>query len=137
MKILSDKIAYLNIYSPINFMIRYHNLICFMLYIFGFFLFIRSLTKGYYKYQFRSFAWIHIILFLFGFSSSLITANIFNGLVWFILPVSLVVCNDTSAYIWGRLFGKTPLSPLSPKKTVEGFIGGFITTIIWCFLVKF
>jgi phosphatidate cytidylyltransferase len=103
----------------------------------GFFIFIKSLTKGYYTYQFRSYAWIHIILFIFGFTSSLIIANIFNGLIWFILPASLVICNDISAYIFGRMFGRTPLSPLSPKKTVEGFIGGLFATLIWCYIVNY
>jgi hypothetical protein len=81
-KLLMDKLIYLNKFKALNFILKYHNLVCFMLYMTGFFLFINSLTKGYYKYQFRTFAWIHIILFIFGISSSLITANIFNGLIW-------------------------------------------------------
>ena len=41
-----------------------------------------------------------------------------------LLPIYL---NDTLAYVFGRLFGKTPLLPsVSPKKTLEGFIGGLI-----------
>lgn len=31
----------------------------------------------------------------------------------------------------GKLFGKTPLIKLSPKKTVEGFVGAFICTILF------
>jgi phosphatidate cytidylyltransferase len=81
-KNLGDKLTYLTVYPVFAYMLRYHNLICFMLYIVGFFIFINSLTKGYYRYQFRSFAWIHIILFIFGMSSALIVDNIFNGLVW-------------------------------------------------------
>jgi hypothetical protein len=81
-KLLMDRLIYLNKYKPLNYILKYHNLVSFMLYMFGFLLFIKSLTKGYYKYQFRSFAWIHIILFIFGISSSLITANVFNGLIW-------------------------------------------------------
>jgi hypothetical protein len=81
-KLLLDKLLYLKRYPIINYILQYHNLVSFMLYMMGFMLFINSLTKGYYKYQFRMFAWIHIILFIFGISSSLITANIFNGLVW-------------------------------------------------------
>jgi phosphatidate cytidylyltransferase len=81
-KLLMDKVNYLAVYPIFNYILKYHNLISFMLYIIGFFLFINSLTKGYYRYQFRSFAWIHIVLFIFGISSSMIMANIFNGLVW-------------------------------------------------------
>jgi hypothetical protein len=83
-KTLVDKVNYLTKYAAVNYMLRYHNLISFLLYMIGFFIFIKSLTKGYYRYQFRSFAWIHILLFIFGISSSLIMANIFNGLFWYI-----------------------------------------------------
>ncbi|HRP57411.1 phosphatidate cytidylyltransferase [Agriterribacter sp.] len=36
--------------------------------------------------------------------------------------------NDTMAYITGSLIGKTPFSKVSPKKTIEGTIGG----AVWC-----
>ena len=48
----------------------------------------------------------------------------------------MVICNDISAYIFGRLFGRTPLSSLSPKKTVEGFIGGVFSTMIFGYFVN-
>ena len=52
------------------------------------------------------------------------------------MPAALVVCNDTFAYICGFFWGRTPLIQLSPKKTVEGFVGGFIWTLILGFGVK-
>lgn len=57
--------------------------------------------------------------------------NILEGLIWFWVPASLVICNDIFAYIWGVTIGRTPLIKLSPKKTVEGFIGAFISTVIF------
>ncbi|HMK93727.1 MAG TPA: phosphatidate cytidylyltransferase, partial [Thermoleophilia bacterium] len=37
----------------------------------------------------------------------------------------------TVAYFTGRYFGATPMAPrLSPKKTWEGFVGGFIGTVL-------
>jgi phosphatidate cytidylyltransferase len=41
--------------------------------------------------------------------------------------IAIVVVSDTGQYYAGRLFGRTPLAPLiSPKKTVEGAVGGFV-----------
>jgi len=48
---------------------------------------------------------------------------------WVIYPALLVVVNDTMAYVFGVLMGKHKLLPrLSPKKTVEGFIGAGVST---------
>jgi phosphatidate cytidylyltransferase len=47
----------------------------------------------------------------------------------YVLPVALVVCNDISAYVCGKLFGVTQLCKLSPKKTLEGFVGAAVITL--------
>lgn len=46
-----------------------------------------------------------------------------------LLAIFSIWINDTMAYIVGSMIGKTPLSPISPKKTWEGTIGGVILTI--------
>lgn len=47
------------------------------------------------------------------------------GLAMVILPIFICAATDTFAYFIGRQFGKTPLAPaVSPKKTLEGAIGG-------------
>jgi phosphatidate cytidylyltransferase len=49
-----------------------------------------------------------------------------------IIPITLIAAiwiNDTMAYIVGSIIGKTPLSPISPKKTWEGTVGGAIIAI--------
>ncbi|MFN9952511.1 MAG: phosphatidate cytidylyltransferase [bacterium] len=43
----------------------------------------------------------------------------FSGLIWFILPILMVVINDVMAYMFGFFLGRTPLIQLSPKKTWE------------------
>ncbi|MFD3156555.1 phosphatidate cytidylyltransferase [Haloimpatiens sp. FM7330] len=54
-----------------------------------------------------------------------------NYLIWFIF-LSSWLC-DTSAYYAGRLLGKRKLCPkVSPKKTIEGSIGGMIGSILAC-----
>lgn len=50
-----------------------------------------------------------------------------------VLPVILIASiwvNDTMAYITGSLFGKRPLSSISPKKTWEGTIAGVILAVL-------
>jgi phosphatidate cytidylyltransferase len=50
----------------------------------------------------------------------------------FLLPLGLILMiwtNDTMAYIVGSFIGKTPFSPISPKKTWEGTAGGTILTV--------
>jgi phosphatidate cytidylyltransferase len=46
--------------------------------------------------------------------------------VLFLLMLTVIV-SDTSQYYTGRLFGRRPLAPaVSPKKTVEGAVGGLV-----------
>jgi phosphatidate cytidylyltransferase len=44
--------------------------------------------------------------------------------------VILTQLNDISQFVWGKLFGSRPVVPtVSPKKTVEGLLGGLATTL--------
>lgn len=49
---------------------------------------------------------------------------------WFLLPVICCAVNDAGAYFVGKLMGKTKLCRLSPNKTIEGFIGGLVVTMM-------
>ena len=49
------------------------------------------------------------------------------GLVFFLIFVTQF--NDMAQYMWGKVFGRRKISPnISPNKTWEGAIGGFVTT---------
>jgi len=50
----------------------------------------------------------------------------------------LIWSNDVFAYFVGKRFGKTPLaSKISPKKTVEGFMGGFAGSLVMALVLVF
>lgn len=49
----------------------------------------------------------------------------------------MIWCNDTFAYIVGKSIGKHKLlERVSPKKTIEGFIGGIVFTIIASIIIS-
>ena len=58
-----------------------------------------------------------------------------------LLPFVVAFLSDTGAYFAGYFFGKHKLAPvISPKKTVEGLVGGVITAIagvvVYCLILK-
>lgn len=54
-----------------------------------------------------------------------------TGLIYILIIFGGAWFADTGAYFTGRFFGKHKLSPqISPKKTVEGAIGGVISNIL-------
>ena len=48
------------------------------------------------------FGWTHVTFFLLGTQAYLAMQNVLEGLFWFLLPVSMVICNDIMAYIFGK-----------------------------------
>ena len=56
------------------------------------------------------------------------------GPLWVFLVLCIVWLSDTGAYFAGRAFGKRKLYPaVSPNKSVEGAIGGFVVSILTAF----
>jgi len=58
--------------------------------------------------------------------------NLFTFDLGWLLPVVMIASiwiNDTMAYLVGSVFGKTPFSSISPKKTWEGTAGGAVLAI--------
>lgn len=60
------------------------------------------------------------------------------GSFFVLLALAVAWMSDTGAYFCGRFFGKNKLCPeISPKKTIEGFIGGVIICIISLIFIAF
>ena len=77
---------------------------------------------------------IYFLSFLyitFGFQYMAETIWMDNGRFWALLIFSAIWATDSGAYFSGVLLGKTPLMPsISPKKTIEGALGGLLFAVI-------
>jgi phosphatidate cytidylyltransferase len=59
------------------------------------------------------------------------------GWQWLLVIMLIVMTNDSSAYYTGSAFGKHRLYPLvSPKKSIEGALGGLVGSICGTMLAK-
>lgn len=63
--------------------------------------------------------------------STVVSTRALQGGEWLVLFLAVVTwASDTGAYYAGTLWGKHPLLPsISPKKTVEGVLGGLILAV--------
>lgn len=103
---------------------------------------ITTLQPDHIRFQLNQLCWTILVLCLTVGQLKYIMHNVYNGLFWFALPIFLVVCNDSFAWLsgvtCGRKFIHREFLRLSPNKTWEGFIGGCIGTMFvsW-YLSKF
>jgi len=104
----------------------YHNLICYLALVIAFAIQIIGLKPETLPYSYKKLGWsISGIVFV------VVPANIMarvaqKSTFWFFLSIALIIWNDSAAYFCGRIFGRVPLIKLSPKKTLEGFVGALI-----------
>lgn len=60
------------------------------------------------------------------------------GLAYVWVTFFIIWATDIFAYYFGKRFGKRLLYPqISPKKTVEGAVGGFLASVFWATLVVY
>ena len=74
----------------------------------------------------------------YAFSSIAALLNSFdsNGLLYLLLLLNFSSIADCGAYFVGSAIGKHKLAPvLSPKKTVEGSVGGIICSVVFTFAI--
>ncbi len=80
-----------------------------------------------------AFALLGTIIIVFGMTSMLIVPNFYHGyfILFFVITLGVPWISDGGAYFTGVFLGKHKLCPnISPKKTIEGFIGGIIAGVI-------
>ena len=64
--------------------------------------------------------------------------NLPFGIQWIFLLLIIVMCGDSAAYYSGSSLGKHKLYPaVSPKKSVEGSLGGLLGSIAGALFAKF
>ncbi len=65
-------------------------------------------------------------------------ANATNAYGYLLYLLFATELNDVAAFTFGKLFGRHPLrSNISPKKTWEGSLGGFVVSMILPWLLRF
>ncbi|MGY4689853.1 phosphatidate cytidylyltransferase [Salibacterium sp. K-3] len=86
-------------------------------------------TKNSFTFDEAGFVILSSVYIGYGFYHLLLTRNIEeNGLVLVFLVLFIIWATDTGAFFVGKQWGRYKLWPeISPKKTVEGFIGGVVT----------
>jgi len=119
--------------KALSWVVKRHLMISFFAYCGGFVMFVLSLKRGMYMYQFAQYAWTHMIILMVIMPTSFFVSNMFQGIIWYLLPALMIITNDICAYLAGFFFGRTPLIKLSPKKTWEGFAGGALGTALVAF----
>lgn len=93
-----------------------------------------------FKFDDIAFALMGTFLIVFGMSSILAISAYFGGYISFafVLTVGVAWFSDGGAYFAGVFLGKHKLCPkVSPKKTVEGFIGGLIVGTLSAILIGY
>lgn len=77
---------------------------------------------------------LYVVLLL---SYLILLRDLDHGNLWVLLLFFVVWGGDTAAYYSGRSFGRRKLyEKVSPKKSVEGFIGGYLGGIGTCLIIK-
>ncbi len=72
---------------------------------------------------------------MFGAFAGLLVDVPAEGVSLLLLGIVGTVGHDVGAFFIGRAAGRTPMSALSPNKTVEGLIGGMVGSIVAVFVV--
>jgi phosphatidate cytidylyltransferase len=68
--------------------------------------FVLTLDMAVLRYQFHQLGWLICALIIVVAQGLSVVSNIYTGLIWFVLPVNVIVVNDVIAYYMLTVFGK-------------------------------
>lgn len=101
------------------------------------------LLTGYFFYRYASleesyplfaklvFGSVYIGLFV---AHLILLRNLPDGQLWLVIASAVTACSDSGAYFVGCSVGKNKLCPhISPKKTIEGALGGLVFGLVAAF----
>ncbi len=80
------------------------------------------------------------LFFVTGVSSILLLYDSFSDLKWILIPVLTVFVVDSVSYLVGSKFGRhriNLISKLSPNKSIEGYISGYMSGILFYLFINF
>ncbi len=96
-----------------------------------------SLSYGYVRWNLDLFMRALFVLFYTGFFPSYLINLKEEGTYLLLVFFLTIWANDVFAYYTGRRFGRHSLLPrLSPRKTVEGFVGGLLAGVLLFLLLS-
>lgn len=87
----------------------------------------RDLKDAYMDTALKALGMVYIALPL---SYIVLIRKLDGGSMWILFLLVIIWCNDTFAYAAGKTIGSKKLTPVSPKKTVEGAVAGILGGVI-------
>lgn len=120
--------------ETILFFLERHATISFTLVCMYLIYFVTTLEIKKIRHQFSH--WTHLIMIVLVLQGlSFHQFNLLQGSYWLIMPLCLLLVNDIAAHFWCLLLGKIRWGKV-PTRSLEGFIGGLLTTFMSSFVIS-
>ena len=78
---------------------------------------------------------LFIVYIFFTFSALITLSSLVNFKIFIFLILLTCIASDTGGYVFGKIFKGPKLTRISPKKTISGSIGSFLSSLIVSFLL--
>jgi hypothetical protein len=100
-------------------------------------IFVVSLQKGFYGYQFRQLGWTLLSAFAIVAGITGLVVAVWKCRLWMIFAVLCITAHNASDYIVNKYSPlRTPMLNLKPDATMEGFAMGVLTSFMFFTIVS-